>query len=436
MKRDLKTVRDLLGAKTEELIKIKDAVEKENRARTEDETTQWNTLMAEKRSLEDELKFLVDADTLARAAATFPAGGGQTGNRDTSEGDQRDLAGFSLMRGLQLMTEGRSLDGLEAEVDAMGKTSARASNIQAQGFTVPAFLPGRETRAGQTSTLQTANPGDQGGLTVPTIVNQIILALWQRTFLDKVGARRLNGLTGNQEFPIQKTKPVAQLVGEIQTLADDGILFDQLPMAPKRRGSTIPVSKQLLLQSSIDVEALIIDNINKALGIQMNIDAINALLLAITTGNKNLVSLGNNGGVPTYANIIGLETAITSADADVENMAYLTNSVMRGLFKLTPQLANTAGVPVWNDSQINNYPAVSSNIVPSALTKGTATNASAIIFGNFSDLYVGMWGGTDFVVDPYTLAKTGQVQITANMYWDVEVARPASFAGIKDALPA
>ena len=49
---------------------------------------------------------------------------------------------------------------------------------------------------------------------------------------------------------------------------------------------------------------------------------------------------------------------------------------------------------------------------------------------------MGIWGGVDFVVDIYTLAKKGEVAITANMFWDVEVARAKAFAGIKDALTA
>jgi HK97 family phage major capsid protein len=130
-----------------------------------------------------------------------------------------------------------------------------------------------------------------------------------------------------------------------------------------------------------------------------------------------------------------LESAIANVDADNGNFAYLTNSKVRGKLKLTQKFTGTNGDPVWKDGQVNDYKAEVSNIIPSTLTKGTASGtASAIIFGNFSDLYVGQWGGVDFVVDPYTLAKQAEVQITANMYWNIMVARAASFAGIKDAL--
>ena len=430
-----KQLRDELAQKREALTGMTATATTETRELTEAENITFDATMAEITTLEGQLRRAEQNEIQTRAALNVNVG--ETGNRDNSAGDVRDLQEFNLMRGLQLMAQGKPLDGVEAEVHSIAQRDAAASNITLDGFGVPAFLPASpQQRAGQTVTLQTANPGDQGGVTVPTQVNALIKALWARTFLGKVGARRLAGLQGNQSFPVQTTKPTIQSVGEIQQLADDGILFSSLLMSPSRRGTSIPVSKQLLLQSSIDVNALILDNINMGLDVQMNIDAINELLLNITAANGNLLDLGANGRVPTYADIVGLESLIAGVDADTNKMAYLTNAKMRGALKLIPQLANTAGIPIWKDGEMNGYPAVSSNIVPGSLVKGTSNNASAIIFGNFDDLYVGMWGGVDYVIDPYALKKNAEIEITANMWWNVKCARPASFAGIKAALPA
>src|SRR5690606_40864048 len=69
------------------------------------------------------------------------------------------------------------------------------------------------------------------------------------------------------------------------------------------------------------------------------------------------------------------------------------------------------------------------NLVPSNLVKGNASNCSALIFGNFSDLFVGMWDGFEFIVDPFTAKRKGQIEVTANTFYDIKVARAASFAG-------
>ena len=70
--------------------------------------------------------------------------------------------------------------------------------------------------------------------------------------------------------------------------------------------------------------------------------------------------------------------------------------------------------------------------MPSDLKKGTGTNLSAMLFGNFSDVIVGQWGGLDIIVDPYTLKKSAQVEITMNAWHDVFVRHDESFAAIKD----
>jgi HK97 family phage major capsid protein len=191
----------------------------------------------------------------------------------------------------------------------------------------------------------------------------------------------------------------------------------------------------LLLQSSIDVQNFVIDQIRMALDYKLNVDAINAILAAISTANGNILELGTDGAVPDYASIVGLETIVAANDADKNSLKYLTNSKVRGKLKLTQKFTGTNGDPVWEKgNEMNGYPAVVSNIVPSNLTKGTATGVcSAIVFGNFSDLYVGIWGGADFIIDPFSAKKKAQIEITCNMFWDTEVARVKSFAGIKDA---
>lgn len=422
-------VRNSIAAKQARMQAIFDACEKENRSRSEVETTEWRGLKTEVDALKSELADLEEQQRMnAAGATTVPAPGVNTG---ISERELKDFSGFKLMRGLRLMSEGKALDGVEADVHAYAVEEARKSGISIQGFAVPAEI----SKRGQTSTGQTSAAGDQGGLTVQTEVNGLIEALWDKSFLSEVGATRLNGLVGNQKFPVQSSKPPASERTEIEELSDTEILFDDVDMAPTRRGVTIPVSKLLMIQSSIDIERFVQNQIRMALDYKLNVDAITALLAAITAPNGNLLALGTNGVAPTYADIVALETLVSVANAD-KNLKYLTNSKVRGKLKLTQKFSSTNGDPVWEKgNEMNGYGAVVSNIVPSNLTKGTASGVcSAIVLGNFSDCYVGMWGGIDFVVDPFTLAKKHSVQITANMFWDVEAARTASFAGIKDAL--
>ena len=74
--------------------------------------------------------------------------------------------------------------------------------------------------------------------------------------------------------------------------------------------------------------------------------------------------------------------------------------------------------------------------VPDNLTKGTGTNLSALIFGNWSDLLVGQWGGIDLIVDDVTEAAKGNVKLVAHSEWDIAVRHAESFAAIKDIVAA
>ena len=86
------------------------------------------------------------------------------------------------------------------------------------------------------------------------------------------------------------------------------------------------------------------------------------------------------------------------------------------------------------DSRISGRRLVVSNNVPSNLSKGTGSNLSAIIYGNFADLLIGMWGNLEILVDPYTDFAKGTTGIRALQSIDVAVRHPQSFAAMVDAI--
>ena len=50
------------------------------------------------------------------------------------------------------------------------------------------------------------------------------------------------------------------------------------------------------------------------------------------------------------------------------------------------------------------------------------------VYGDFSNLAIGSWGGVDLTVDPYTKAADGQIRLVVNMFVDAVVLRPEAFA--------
>ena len=72
---------------------------------------------------------------------------------------------------------------------------------------------------------------------------------------------------------------------------------------------------------------------------------------------------------------------------------------------------------VANNDEINGYKAIVS-------PQMTANN---YVFGNFSDLLVGFFGGVDILVDPYSNSTSGTVRVVALQSMDSNVRHAVSF---------
>jgi HK97 family phage major capsid protein len=216
--------------------------------------------------------------------------------------------------------------------------------------------------------------------------------------------------------------------------------FDEFLMQPKRLQCTGALSYQLLRQSSKDVERLIEEMLIVAHAQGLQLAAINGSGTApeprgiLNKSGIGSVAGGTNGLAPAWSHIVGLETEVAIDNADGPSMAYLTNAKVRGKLKQIEKAATTAQF-VWVGNEMNGYPAVVTNTVPSTLDKGTATGVcSAIIFGDFSKLFIGQWGNLDLIVDPYSLKKKAEVEVTAISYGDIGILQPEAFSAMKDAL--
>tara|TARA_B100000508_G_scaffold40499_1_gene31729 strand:- start:326 stop:715 length:390 start_codon:yes stop_codon:yes gene_type:complete len=121
----------------------------------------------------------------------------------------------------------------------------------------------------------------------------------------------------------------AYFVGESGAPTESQQAFDQVNMTPKTIGAFVDYSRRLLLQSSIDVEAMIRDDIAKVIATKLD----NAAIYGSGSSNEPL-GIKDTTGVGTstittfgtFAEYIALETDVAAANADVANMYYLINA--------------------------------------------------------------------------------------------------------------
>ena len=134
--------------------------------------------------------------------------------------------------------------------------------------------------------------------------------------------------------------------------------------------------------------------------------------------------------------LITKEVAVDNAD--VASCGFLTNAKVEAvLAKLKDSDSQYLLSPYGTElgrTQIAGRRFEVSNNVPSNLTKGSGTNLSAVIYGNFADLLIGMFGQLEILVDPYTDFAKGTVGVRALQSIDIAVRHAESFAAMQDAI--
>ena len=339
---------------------------------------------------------------------------------------------FSLVRYIAGIVSG-NLEGIEKEVDEMGAKEYERLGLVRQGHVIPsAYL-----RAASGQNYTTA--ADGGNLTEEG-ERRYLDILRDKLVVAGLGATVLTDLVGTFTA-ISSSAVQAAWEGEADKNELKKVTYSKLTMTPHRSSVSVATTKDLLRQTSFDVEADLLNKITDAHADLLEKAAINGSgsdgepTGILNTSGIGSVAMGTNGGAIDWKHIVALETEVNSKNANRGRMAYLSNAKVNGALKVTEMSAGTARFLLSNEAPktLNGYPFDWTNLVPSTLTKGTAaTKCSALIFGNFQDLYIGQWGGIDIVVDPYTGARNGEIYLTLNAWNDVKVVEPKSFAAIVD----
>lgn len=349
---------------------------------------------------------------------------------------------FSFVRAMNALANPTDRKAQEAakferEVsDAFGSRFGKA----AQGIYVPLEVQRRDLTVGTTTA---------GGHTVDTLLlaQSFIDLLRNKMMVRRMGAQVLGGLTGSIAIPRQTGGATAYWVAESGSPTESQQAFDQVTMAPKTLGAFTDISRKLLLQSSLDVEMFVQNDLATVIALEIDRAAIagtgasNQPTGILSTAGIGDVAGGTNGLAPTWAHVVELWSDLASANADYGSMGILTNPKVIGKFLTTLKAAGVAGFIAEGFPDAEGFVNVSglrggvSNQVPSNLTKGTSSGVcSAIISGNWNDLIIGQWGSLDLIVDPYTSSTSGTVRVVALQDVDIAVRHAESFSAMKDAL--
>jgi HK97 family phage major capsid protein len=335
---------------------------------------------------------------------------------------------FSLRKFLLAALMGERLDGAEAEVQQEGQKEANARGLEVGPGYLPASAIGViAARAGQNATTNA-----DGKFLIATENIGLIGALKPRLWMTKLGVTMLSGLVNNITLPTVEDEKEAQDRTEVQALDVTDVVFGQRTLSPTRVGAHAEFSLQLLRQSSPQIDGVLANIILSRIARRYNQRGIDFLLALV--GTSPIVT---NGAPLSHAIMRSFITAIAKDNADEAPGKYLINPDIEGLLATTKVDAGS-GLFLFTEKEngegrILNRESLTTSLVPADL--GDADDLSAILYGNFSKLWMGDWGGVDIVRDIYTKAKTGQIVITANSFIGFAAENPKYFAIAKDVDP-
>jgi len=332
--------------------------------------------------------------------------------------DKKEMQRFSLTRAIHALanpTDRRAQEAAAFEFEC-SRAAAEQYGTTAQGLMLPAEVLSTWKR--------TMNSGDDSNLFGDDFRGgDFIDALRNQSSVMQAGARMLGGLSGDVKIP-KKTgvSAAAWIDTEGADSAATEMTVGQISLSPKTLGAHTDVTRQLLIQSSLDVENLIRDDLTRALALAIDKAGLEGTGLngqptgILSTAGINSTTFG--AANPTFAEVVAMETAVAEDNALQGNLSYILPASMYGALKTTEKATGTAQFVVEPGGSVNGYRGIVSN-------QCTAGN---MYFGNFDDLLIGMFGGLDLTVDPYSLSKSGTVRLVALQSVDAAVRHAVSFA--------
>jgi len=288
------------------------------------------------------------------------------------------------------------------KINLTSEIRARIENPSLGNITVPAF----ESRdASQYSV--TGDSGAKGGETVETVVEGLLTPLYDNQVLGNF--TWLTGLQGDVKIPAMAGNTVGW-EGEVTEADKTDSAITSVTLQPKRLSAYVDISKQLILQSNANIEAVIRQDL---------INALNDKLQKTFLGNEAGTSTKPAGlfynastiDAVSFANIVAIEQA--AEEANVAPTGYIINPAIKADARQAVKAVGQGGF-LFEGGELDG--------MPTAVTNA----AKGVLFGNLKDFVIGQWGDVEVVVDQYTRATYGEIRLVINAYFDGKIRRADS----------
>ena len=420
---------------------------------------------------------ILESRRSAPIAAGTAMGGAQGAGIDGAANlalNEREAQQYSYSRAIMAaadMAEGKRASGFEVEIaEELAKrmpmqhqsrggllipTTLRGTKYEGKRSGVPGLTPQQArqievalTRAG-TIDSQTANAIKEVVFT--EYGGELIEILRNMAKVVKMGARVLTGLSSPVGFPRQTGDVTAQWIAENSgsNTPSSNVTTDLVTLTPRTLQATTAYSRQLLVQSSVDVEAMVRQSIAAKHALAWDLAAIhgtgqNSQPLGVynqpnvQTIDFSNAAYSNTGQKIAFTGAVAMQTKLATANALFGELGYLTTPGIASDAITTLRFPNAAiaqGGQLWNGTvdagEMAGYDAESTNQVSATMGANGAPSGGSfagLIFGNWQELLIGQFGGAmEMIVDPYTLKKQALIEVASFQMADVAIRHPVSF---------
>lgn len=411
----------------------------------------------------------------ARATAPIRLPPAETGDNAGLRLGEREARQYSYSRAILAaanLAEGRRENSFEVEIsDELVKRMPQQFTSRG-GLLVPTTLRGTKFEGQRADRALTLTPQQARALEIAltragTIDSQTANAIKEVVFTEyggelieilrnmakvvAMGARVLTGLSSPIGFPRQTGDVTATWVAENSgsNVAGSNVTTDIVTLTPRSLMATTAYSRQLLVQSSVDVEAMVRISIARKHALAWDLAAIHGTGIAsqplgiynqpnVQTIDFSNAAYSNAGQLIAFTGAVAMQKLLATANALFGALGYLTTPGVAADAITTLRFPNAAiaqGGQLWNGTvdagEMAGYKAESTNQVSATMGEDGAASGGAhhgLLFGNWEELLIGQFGGAmEMIVDPYSLKKQALIEVASFQMADVALRHPVSF---------
>ncbi len=353
---------------------------------------------------------IMNAMTAAQKGTTPAA------NLDLSRGEAQR---FSVMKAIRAMVDKDwSGAGFERECH---QAILQRTGLQAAvhgGFYMPVDIQRRD--------LTVATPTAGGNLVATNLQPQSFIDLLRaRSVCAELGMTMLTGLVGNVTIPKLTGAATAYwLANEASTITESQQTFGQLALSPKSLGAYTEISRNLMMQSTPAVEALVMEDFAKVMALAIDLAVLEGSgSSGQPTGISLTAGIGSvSGSSLGLAGITEFQTDLATGNALTPSCGLVTTPSVAGLLLQRPRISSTDSVTLWRGSVVEGTVEGYRGRTTTQITAATAT------FGDFAQAVLAEWGMLEIALNPFASFTAAISGIRAIQSVDVGIRQAAAFS--------